>query len=229
MQESKFFESCVPELIESRIGALRNVEKPKRAASAAQLAIGLRERLGPLYLDRIIDKIDIPDESDLLFLLHQEKNYVAAVVLAQAKRKDLIEAAGKALGAHEWNHEFDGINHFLNGVRKSFAGNERMICRCYAGLWEWYSKQEKNTMLALDFALELLLALKPEKGFVKISVVMSMLESACLGPQWEKSPRLAGGAARDREGPSRAKRESGRIGCSMDSPSRSVIAATSGL
>jgi hypothetical protein len=190
VRESGFFESCAPRLIASRVDALKNVDKQNRAAAAAQLAMGLKQRPGPIYLECILDKIDIPDESDLLFLLHRERKYVAAAVLAQAKRKELIEAAGKELGAHHWEHDPDGIRHFLNGVRESLAGNERLICRCYVGLWQWHSMNERDDRLVVDFAQELLRALAPAQKFVKLSVIMSMLESARMAPQWAKPTGL---------------------------------------
>lgn len=186
--ENKFFETRIPELIENRIGVLKNIDPRKRAAAATQLAVGLGNRLRPIYLDCILDKIEIPDETDLIFLLHKEKKYTAAVVFEKTSDNALIAAAEKELGADEWVHH--GITQFLAGVRESFAGNDRLIRRCYDGLWQWYSTNEKQDKLVVNFALELLRTVEPAGNSVKLSVLLSVLESKRMAPQWASSTLL---------------------------------------
>lgn len=181
----------IPELIEARITGLVNIETERRAAAAAQLLARLGKHLRPFYLECALDKIEIPEESNFVLLLNQEKKYVAATVLQTTTVQDLINAAGNELGADEWADDYSAIESFLTDVRKSFAGRERLICDCYVGLWKWYSTNEKKDALVVDFGTALLSTLGPAKKFVKLEVLVAVATSARLAPQWGKVPNLA--------------------------------------
>ena len=183
--------SHIPELVEARITGLGNIETERRAAAAAKLAIGLGKHLRPFYLECVLDKIEIPDESNFVLLLNQERKYVAATVLQTTTDQDLIDAAGKELGADEWADDYGAIESFLADVRKSFAGRERLICDCYLGLWKWYSTNEKKLALVVDFGHALLSTLGPAKNFVRLEVLVAVATSARLAPHWGEMPKLA--------------------------------------
>ena len=188
---AELFEERVPELIETRIDALQNVESQKRAAAATQLAVRLGNRLCAIKLGRILDKIEIPDETDVMFLLHKEKKYAAACIWEKNFDQVLLEVANTELAAHEFMPSEDWINCFLTGVQESFAGNESLICCCYRGLWQWYStNQESPDALVRNFALELLRAVAPAANTVKLSVLLTVLESARMTPEWLKTIAL---------------------------------------
>lgn len=181
----------IPELIEARIAGLGNIETKRRAAAAAKLVAKLGKHLRPFYLECVLNKIEIPEESNFVLLLNQEKKYVAATVLQTTTVQDLIDAAGKELGADEWAHDYGAIESFLEGVRVSFAGKERLICDCYIGLWKWYSTNETRLALVMDFGIALLSTLGPAKRFVKLEVLVAVATSARLAPCWGKMTRLA--------------------------------------
>lgn len=180
----------IPELIETRITGLDNIETERRAAAAAQLAVRLGKHLRPLYLECVLDKIEIPEESNVVLLLNQERKYVAAAVLRRTAVQELIEAAGKELAADEWGDSYGVIESFLTDVRKSFEGKERLICDCYLGLWQWYSTNEKKEALVADFGTALLSTLGPAKKFVKLAVLAAVATSARLAPHWAQMPKL---------------------------------------
>jgi len=191
LQEDPVLALYIPELIEARITRLDNIGTERRAAAAAQLAARLGKHLRPLYLECVLNKIEIPEDSNFPLLLNQEKKYVAATVLQTRTLQGLIDAAGKELGAHEWTDSYGVIESFLADVRKSLAGKERLICDCYLGLWKWYSTNEKSEALVAGFGTTLLSTLGPAKKFVKLEVLVAVATSARLAPHWGKMPKLA--------------------------------------
>lgn len=191
LREDPDLSLCIPELIEARITGLGNIQTERRAAAAAQLAVGLGTHLRPYYLECVLNKIEIPEETDHVLLLKKEKKYIAAAVAQTTTVQDLIDAAGKELGADEWTDDYDAIESFLADVRKSFAGKERLICDCYVGLWQRYSKNEKKDAMVVDFGTALLSTLGPAEKFVRLEVLVAVATSARLAPHWGKMPKLA--------------------------------------